>query len=687
MARERIGNTIAQIDNVSGVIVEKRHDVAQYVQSTMDKTRTWEEVEEKTNIRQDLRPASYRHGKDDGSGFLGSYLGNPTAADLLSLKDDLHMAYQMISDPNLTRNAMESINLGQIGEFVHDGVKAMQEGRNPLAKYKLENLDPNERGAAYLLGKVIASGVTIRKSADMIHRMTTDFHARDWIHLLDGFQITHGSIEEILKKWLSSVAMIPLQDWATSGTAQMVLGWLSTELWGAFGSEIALGQFGVLLTQLGIGVSGFVALIPAIIFNIYNIMVSSEAWYRPWVQSQSKHAVSKDNPYLKPGDFAMVVKGYKTVDMPGMSIGEAEVAALFQADEAPTQEWRNINHIKVPQVQLGVVTEASEAGMMKVQFIDDKQHVDGHHGRRLLAEHLMEGTEVQSINVHGVPAGLTQAFLSHKQFAIFQEVVREASEYMRLHKQKGDWQYMLSHPHGTDDMYTTEAGHVYDTSNSRNSFTQNGHVFRRGMLCEYHHDNYTWRLGLICNPMVESSYFRVWDVETGKLQDEVRLRPVAVPIVNLLDTNRHYKKWRQRCLNGENNMYQPLGESLPSVMRQWNSQTGMKALTDIQSNDPPGGRGGLASRRRMGVLDGTRRRLPGSASTDQVPTKTLEPVTKTPSTEGPGIEDSPFEKAYQEFKAEKREQKAQQKGSGDASGGQLLMAGVAGIAIYYLFIK
>ena len=121
---------------------------------------------------------------------------------------------------------------------------------------------------------------------------------------------------------------------------------------------------------------------------------------------------------------------------------------------------------------------------------------------------------------------------------------------------------MLHHPEG-DDVFETKPGIVYDWSDSRRSFTQNGTTFVRGMLCDYHHTSYTWRLGLISHPMLEHPYFVVWDLQTGQIQDEVKIRPIAPVLLNKFDQDRVYRSWRLRCLNGQNNLYNPPGQSNP----------------------------------------------------------------------------------------------------------------------------
>ena len=112
----------------------------------------------------------------------------------------------MVSETDLSSVTLDALNLGKIGEFIHDGVEALQDGKNPLAKYDLRNIDPNERGAAYLLGKVIAAGGTIQKSTELVHQLTTDFRALDYVHLLDGFDIGDGAIKDVFVSWLKKVA-------------------------------------------------------------------------------------------------------------------------------------------------------------------------------------------------------------------------------------------------------------------------------------------------------------------------------------------------------------------------------------------------------------------------------------------------------------------------------------------------
>ena len=408
--------------------------------------------------------------------------------------------------------------------------------------------------------------------------MTTDFKALDFVKLLDGFKIDDSAVKSVFISWLKTHAMSPMKDWAVASSAQMALGWVASRAWGYLGGGVSLGEFGVLLGELGLGAGGVVAAIPAIIYNVYDIMVKSDKWVNPLQRSRGININPDDKPNIKVGDMVMEVTGYETVAVNRESIGQAFAGGMWEAEDAPSKEWTDINHLKVPITEIGVCTEVSKNGHMRVQFIDDDRVTDGKSRRRMQAHNFIEGVEVMSVNVHSMPKSLVDEFMKHPEFAAFREITVEATAYMKSQLTDTEANYLIHHPEG-NDIYESKSGEVYDRSNSRNSFTQNGKVFERGMLADYHHTSYTWRLGLISHAMVERGYFIVWDLETGHLQDEVKVRPMRVSLVNTFDKNIKYKAWRQRCLSGKNNRYNPPGRFLPALFKTWNSRP-ISALAD-----------------------------------------------------------------------------------------------------------
>ena len=242
-------------------------------------------------------------------------------------------------------------------------------------------------------------------------------------------------MKNVFVDWLKTSAMNPLKDWTVSNAAQLSIGYLVSNLWSTYAGGISLGTFGVMLEGIGIGVGGFVAAIPAVIYNIWSIMVKSESWLTPYQRSQGINPSTVDKPDLKLGDLVMIVKGYKTVNVKQESWGDA-MAEAFWEDDAPRKEWMDINHINVPITEVGVVTQESKKGHMKVQFLHDDRVMDGKGRRRMQVESFIEGVSVDSKNVHGMPPSLAAEFLKHKEFSVFQEVVKEATEYMHSEGQR-----------------------------------------------------------------------------------------------------------------------------------------------------------------------------------------------------------------------------------------------------------
>ena len=485
--------------------------------------------------------------------------------------------------------------------------------------------------------------------------------------------------------------MAPMKDWAIASSAQMALGWVTSRAWGYLGSGVSLGEFGVLLGELGLGPAGVVAAIPAIIYNVYDIMVKSDKWVNPLVRSRGININPDDKPDIKVGDMVMQVTGYETVAVNRESIGQAFAGGMWEAEDAPSEEWTDINHLKVPITEIGVCTEVSKNGHMRVQFIDDDRVIDGKGRRRMQAYDFIEGVEVLSANVHSMAKSLQDEFMKHPEFAAFVEVTVEATKYMKTQLTATEAKYLIHHPEG-DDVYEAKSGQVYDRSNSRDSFTQNGNVFERGMLCDYHHTSYTWRLGLISHAMVERGYFIVWDLETGLLQNEVKVRPMTVSLVNTFDKNIKYKSWRQRCLSGKNNRYNPPGKFQPALFATWNSRS-ISALAD------PSPRMG---ERTVKMADGTTVTVPAGATVHGrrlVEGTVQEPVSVNDSAgSGNTAHDSQLVRSIEtkrraDIVAQRELGDLPTRGGGErpeskpAAGSTLIMAGVAGLAFYFLFMR
>ena len=167
--RERLGNRLQESAMFFTQPVQSLAHISEVALETLtqeDRDKTYTRIEKVNISGVDLRPEEYRHGARDHSSTLGRYVGGDgTATDntLIKLKEELSKAYQMVSDTDISMEALGALTAGQVGSYIHDGLTALQEGRNPLDQFSVSEIDPNERGAAYLLGRIIAAGGTIKK--------------------------------------------------------------------------------------------------------------------------------------------------------------------------------------------------------------------------------------------------------------------------------------------------------------------------------------------------------------------------------------------------------------------------------------------------------------------------------------------------------------------------------------------
>ena len=174
LERERLGNRL-QAASLWGTTAQQattayREDVPMETLTQEDRDKTYGRIPRVAIASQiDQRPEEYRHGIRDHSGALGTYVGGSGAASdnpLIKLKEELSKAYQMVSDTDLSTEALSALTFGKVGAYIHDGLSALQEGKNPLEQFSVNDIDPNERGAAYLLGRVIAGGKSIKRSTE-----------------------------------------------------------------------------------------------------------------------------------------------------------------------------------------------------------------------------------------------------------------------------------------------------------------------------------------------------------------------------------------------------------------------------------------------------------------------------------------------------------------------------------------
>ena len=164
--RERLGTRMRESAMFFTEPVQSLAHISEVPMETItqeDRDKTYTRIEKVNVTGVDLRSEEFRHGARDHSTALGRYIGGDgTATDntLIQLKEELSKAYQMVSETDISLEALSALTAGQVGNYIHDGLTALQEGRNPLDQFSVDEIDPNERGAAYLLGRIVAEALS-----------------------------------------------------------------------------------------------------------------------------------------------------------------------------------------------------------------------------------------------------------------------------------------------------------------------------------------------------------------------------------------------------------------------------------------------------------------------------------------------------------------------------------------------